>query len=305
MVTPREARDDQDVDARIAELERAQAQIRALMPRGAGSHYRNILEGHPHRLTRLADVTGAPGAGQVLAWNASDKVWECKSPAEVLAILSGEAAANFAMNSKKFTSLAAGSGAGDSVRYEQAIKSGDAAGGDLGGTYPNPTVDDGADSTALHDNVAAEINAIAEKGTPVDADLLIIEDSAASNAKKKVQVGNLPGGDGGDDHAPVGALYPGVLSVGVKPPQVPYLGTGFTATRLYCRVSVAPDGADIIVSIRQNGAEIDTVTIADGTQTGETACNDAISDEDYFDIEIDQVGTNPNEGSDLVWMVAP
>jgi len=68
------------------------------------------------------------------------------------------------------------------------------AGGDLGGTYPNPTVDDGADGTAIHDNVAAEINAVTEKVTPISADLLIIEDSADSNNKKKVQIGNLPGG---------------------------------------------------------------------------------------------------------------
>lgn len=68
------------------------------------------------------------------------------------------------------------------------------AGGDLGGTYPDPTVDDGADSTAIHDNVAAEIAAITEKLTPVAADLLLIEDSAAANAKKRVQVGNLPKG---------------------------------------------------------------------------------------------------------------
>jgi len=66
-----------------------------------------------------------------------------------------------------------------------------AASGDLGGTYPSPTVNDGADGSAIHDNVAAEINAISEKTTPVAADLLLIEDSAASNAKKKVQIGNI------------------------------------------------------------------------------------------------------------------
>ncbi|KKK74593.1 hypothetical protein LCGC14_2882230, partial [marine sediment metagenome] len=38
---------------------------------------------------------------------------------------------------------------------------------------------------------------VVEKATPVNADLLLIEDSAAANAKKKVQVGNLPGGGGG------------------------------------------------------------------------------------------------------------
>lgn len=71
-----------------------------------------------------------------------------------------------------------------------------AASGDLGGTYPSPTVNDGADSTAIHDNVSAEISAITEKTTPVSADLLVIEDSAASNAKKRVQIGNLPSSGG-------------------------------------------------------------------------------------------------------------
>jgi len=52
------------------------------------------------------------------------------------------------------------------------------------------------DVNAIHDDETAEISAIAEKGTPVDADLLLIEDSAAANAKKKVQIGNLPGGGG-------------------------------------------------------------------------------------------------------------
>jgi len=53
------------------------------------------------------------------------------------------------------------------------------------------------DADAIHDNVSAEISAISEKAVPVNADLVIIEDSAASNVKKKVQLGNLPGGGGG------------------------------------------------------------------------------------------------------------
>lgn len=55
----------------------------------------------------------------------------------------------------------------------------------------------GGDETAIHDDVAGEISAITEKATPVAADLILIEDSAASNAKKRVQIGNLPGGGGG------------------------------------------------------------------------------------------------------------
>ena len=55
------------------------------------------------------------------------------------------------------------------------------------------------DGSAIHDNEAGEIAAITEKVTPVAADMLLIEDSEASNAKKMVQVGNLPGGTGGTD----------------------------------------------------------------------------------------------------------
>lgn len=53
------------------------------------------------------------------------------------------------------------------------------------------------DGAAIHDNVDGEIHAITEKATPVDADEIIIEDSAASYAKKRVQIGNLPAGGGG------------------------------------------------------------------------------------------------------------
>jgi hypothetical protein len=66
-----------------------------------------------------------------------------------------------------------------------------------------------SDEDAIHDNVAGEIAAITEKVTPVSADLLIIEDSAASNTKKKVQIGNLPSGGGGGGGAPDSILYLG------------------------------------------------------------------------------------------------
>ncbi|KPK01861.1 MAG: hypothetical protein AMK71_04115, partial [Nitrospira bacterium SG8_35_4] len=56
----------------------------------------------------------------------------------------------------------------------------------------------GADSDAIHDNVDGEINAIANKASPVGADILVIEDSEASYAKKKVSITNLPGGADAD-----------------------------------------------------------------------------------------------------------
>lgn len=52
----------------------------------------------------------------------------------------------------------------------------------------------GVDSDAIHDNVSGEINAISAKATPTTSDLLLIEDAAASNAKKKITIGDLPSG---------------------------------------------------------------------------------------------------------------
>lgn len=61
--------------------------------------------------------------------------------------------------------------------------------------------DSRTDDNAIHDNVAAEISAITEKITPVSADLIVIEDSEDVNNKKRVQIGNLPGGSGTDPDA--------------------------------------------------------------------------------------------------------
>lgn len=58
---------------------------------------------------------------------------------------------------------------------------------------------DHTDLTAFHRTVAGEIAAVAEKAAPVSADLLLMEDSEDSYAKKRVHVGNLPGGSGGGD----------------------------------------------------------------------------------------------------------
>lgn len=68
------------------------------------------------------------------------------------------------------------------------------------------------DDDAIHDDVSGEIAAITEKVSPVNTDLVIIEDSAASNAKKRVQVGNLPGGGGGGG----GPSY--ITMPGLRPP---------------------------------------------------------------------------------------
>lgn len=62
------------------------------------------------------------------------------------------------------------------------------------GAVPLP----GSDEDAIHDNIAAEISAVTEKVTLVDADLVLIEDSEDSDAKKKAQLVNLPTGSDAD-----------------------------------------------------------------------------------------------------------
>lgn len=52
------------------------------------------------------------------------------------------------------------------------------------------TVDD---PDAIHDNVAGEIAAIALKASPVSADMLVIEDSADSNNKKRITLSAISG----------------------------------------------------------------------------------------------------------------
>lgn len=55
----------------------------------------------------------------------------------------------------------------------------------------------GIDTTAFHNNVAAEISAITSKATPIGADYLLIEDSADSDNKKRILISALPSGGGG------------------------------------------------------------------------------------------------------------
>jgi hypothetical protein len=50
----------------------------------------------------------------------------------------------------------------------------------------------GADTDAIHDNVADEFDAVAQKSTPVISDRILIEDSADGFNKKYVEVGDLP-----------------------------------------------------------------------------------------------------------------
>ncbi len=126
----------------------------------------------------------------------------------------------------------------------------------------------GADANAIHDNVAGEIAAVAEKAVPVAADLLIIEDSADANNKKSVQIGNLPGGGGGLGYTLFGQSAPynpadsvteyfgnlnkaDTMKTRVGRIYVPKAGT-IKAVEIYSYAATAGTAEDWPISIRLN-----------------------------------------------------
>jgi len=75
---------------------------------------------------------------------------------------------------------------------------------------PTPEAASRGENT-LHTDVAGEIAGVAAKGSPVDDDLLLIEDSEDGNAKKRVLLSDLPGG-GGDVTGPSSSIDKGVVT---------------------------------------------------------------------------------------------
>lgn len=122
------------------------------------------------------DLTTPPTDGQVLTYDDGSETWRA-----------GTIAAGAALTVKEADGTPEVANVGTIVVTNGTLT--DDGGGQI-------TLDLGSaatDGSAIHDNVSGEIAALTEKTTPVSADLLIIEDSEDSNAKKKVQIGNLPG----------------------------------------------------------------------------------------------------------------
>lgn len=102
---------------------------------------------------------------------------------EALADVTDLANVTTALSVTAATAVATSAGAGDAGKLAKL---------DAGGLWDSTMIPAGGDSTALHDNVSGEIAAVAEKNPAIAADLLLIEDSADTNAKKRVQAQNLP-----------------------------------------------------------------------------------------------------------------
>jgi len=133
--------------------------------------------------------------------------------------------------------------------------------------------------TGLADDDHTQYQKESEKGAangyaPLDGSGLILDSDIPAAIARDSELHTVD-----DQHSPLGGYFPGVLSTGIKTtPQVPYAG---------------------------NGVSLGEVNLGT-TQAGTLAIfSVSVSAGDYFDIEITQTGTTPNEGSDLVWMVVP
>lgn len=98
---------------------------------------------------------------------------------------------------QKSVDLIAAFGAGDLVRLDGPGGVPVAPGTEFDDAVSTHNLEAGGHTGNLGWDRINSINAeLAEKLAPVNADVLVLEDSAGGWAKKKVQVGNLPGGGG-------------------------------------------------------------------------------------------------------------
>lgn len=134
---------------------------------------------------------------------------------------------------------------------------------------PHPHVEaditdlDHTDEDAIHDNVAGEIHAIAEKETLEDDDEVLIEDSSSGYVKKRVKISNLPAGSGGSGTL-ANAGYQETVGDGVN--------TEFTVTHSLGTWDVLVQVYDLGVTPREQvGATVEVTSVDAVVVTFESA----------------------------------
>ena len=166
----------------------------------------------------------------------------------------------------------------------------------------------GVDSTAIHKVTAGEISAMTEKTAPVAADLLVIEDSAATNAKKKVQIGNLPHKSvliwgNSNVSATTGTRYmsPGYTDATAGTTALQFrVPTAGTLKNLYIRQNTAAgNGNAIVYTVRKNGVLTAlTASVASTDTDGSDVIHTVdVAQGDLLDIEVYKaisLGTSPS-----------
>jgi hypothetical protein len=118
---------------------------------------------------------GGETDGYVLTWNSGLNTWEPQTP--TINVVGEEQGSVLYFDGSNWVQLPPGDDGYTLTTH---------------GTGTNPTwTIAGNDTYAIHDNVPGEISTITEKATPAATDLLIIEDSADSNNKKRIQISSI------------------------------------------------------------------------------------------------------------------
>lgn len=166
----------------------------------------------------------------------------------------------------------------------------------------------GTDSDAIHNNVSGEINGVADKSIPIDADVFLGEDSASSYVKKKFTWANIK--------ATLKTYFDGLYStvtnfLGLSDTPSDYSGQSGKIVA----VKSTEDGLEFIVAgggggsghtIKENGnamtdrANLDFIDFTTEDNVGE----DASKITHAFGNEANVDNTNQVEGSAKVWDVA-
>lgn len=141
-----------------------------------------------------------------------------------------------------------------------------------------------------------EINSLTEKTTAAANDLVVIEDSAASNAKKKMKVSTLQ--DKSECVAIACSDLTTDLATGTSKGYI-RLPFAMTLTSVRASVLTAPTGSGITVDINESGTTIlSTKLTIDATEkTSQTAATPAVisdsslADDAEITVDIDAVGS--------------
>lgn len=163
-----------------------------------------------------------------------------------------------------------------------------------------PVVGSGTtDADAVHFSTANEFAGVSNKASAVNADRILIEDSADSYNKKYIDIEDLPGVSTPTECLVIAvsdettALTTGTAKVTFRMPYA------FTLTGVRASVGTAPTGATIIVDINESGTtilstklSIDTSEKTSTTATSAAVISDtALADDAEITIDIDQVGS--------------
>jgi len=120
-----------------------------------------------------------------------------------------------------------------------------------------------ADADAIHDNQAGEIQPLTPKASPVAGDVLLLEDSAASYAKKSLLISALPAGTPGADSITNTEL------------------ANMAQDTLKGRTTGAGTGDPVDLTKAQALAILNVTDGADPTSANETSHGDVVQDGDF------------------------